>query len=230
MKNKVPRFVYRFIPIHRLLNIIGKNEITFSRNTRWTDPLEGYLVKKYVELENKDPYHSSRQQQYSNYVDLRFFLCCTKSREKDFQWKYYTPDKDGVRIKISTLDLFEHVKKNHDIIVKPIKYLELKKFNQELTRFRKESSQVVNHLLFYKRGEFIDEKEIRFMIQEGHDDDELLVRIDPLKVVKEILFDPRMPSRSFEIFAEFISKKWPKTKIEHSNLYDPDRSIKYIKN
>lgn len=37
-----------------------------------------------------------------------------------------------------------------------------------------------------------------------------------------------MEFKSFDVFAEFILKKWPKMKIEHSNLYDPDRAIKYM--
>ncbi|GEM_PF-6071378 len=228
MKTRTPKFVYRFIPVHRLLEIIESNEISFIRHVMWEDPLEGYFVKQYIELVNNGLHPPLRPMKYSDYTDLRFFLCCTKNQEKDYQWRYYTPNKDGVRIKLSKLDLLNNAKKNYDIDVKPVKYENLREFDNALNRFRKAPSQAVNNLLFYKRAEFIDEREIRFLIQTGHDSNVLPVKIDSCKVIQELLFDPRMSSRSFEVYAEFVLKKWPKIKIEHSNLYDPDRSIKYI--
>jgi hypothetical protein len=229
LETKNLEFVYRFIPVHRLLEIMDSDKISFVRHGMWDDPLEGYFIKKYIELENDDPHPIKPLMKYSDYTDLRFFLCCTKNSEKDYQWSYYTPNKDGVRIKLSVSDLLNEAKKERcDIDVKPIRYENLREFINALTEFRNMSYQVVNDLLFYKRDEFIDEQEIRFLIQGSHDNNFLPVKIDPCKVIKELLFDPRMPSRSFGVYAEFVLKKWPQIKIEHSNLYDPDRSMKYI--
>ena len=227
MKYKVPKFVYRFLPIHRLLEIIDKNEMTFNRSKTWEDPLEGYFVKKYIELEKAEGDPWLKDKEYSNFESPKYFLCCTKNSERDYQWRYYTQNKEGVRLKLSVSDLLD-IGEKMGMRVDKIKYFKIKDFLKELQRFRKSSSQVINDLFFYKRYEFNDEREIRFLIQTGYGSNFLPVKIDPGKIIKELLFDPRMPSRLFEVFAAFVLKKWPKIKIEHSNLYDPDRSIKYI--
>jgi hypothetical protein len=89
-----------------------------------------------------------------------------------------------------------------------------------------QSSIAVNDLLFYKREEFTHEKEFRFLIQSSHSSDRLPVKIDPKKIIKEILFDPRMDQKVFDVYSKFILEKWPWIKIELSDLYDPDRAIK----
>jgi hypothetical protein len=45
--NSLPKRVYRYIPIHRLWEILANKKLYFMRNTKWEDPFEGFLLKQY---------------------------------------------------------------------------------------------------------------------------------------------------------------------------------------
>ena len=210
----MPSFVYRFIPLYRLWEIIATNNIGFVRNSKWADPFEGYFAKILSEAEGRN---------YDSYARLKYFLCCTDLQETDFGWRIYTPNNDGVRLKISVDEL-----KNAyaGITCQRINYAvdenEVRRVSENIHDF----SGRVNDWFFYKQVAYKHEQEIRFFIEKGHSADILPVPIDPLKIIDGLLFDPRMPLEVFELHKKFILDKWSGMNVELSSLYDPDRALK----
>lgn len=208
--------VYRFIPIHRLWEIIAEEKLFFIRNSKWDDPFEGYLIKRWCE--KRDELDS-----FETYKKRRYFLCCTLGKDAEFFWRTYTPNKDGVRLEISKSEL---LKVDPGIEFYPIKYG--KKPNiQNLIDNLEEDSKLLREWYFYKRVAFKYEDEVRFSIKDPSRNSEIHpISINLGKVIKSITFDPRMAPNVFKLHKKFLEKQLPGLKIFHSNLYDPERTFR----
>jgi hypothetical protein len=215
-------YFYRFISIHWFWEMLAKNEMAFISNDMWEDPWEGILVKKYMD--------SQGVREYKEHAAIRYFLCGTKEEhQKHHQWHDRPPSKYSVRLKISIRKLKESCAK-YGIVFRKIDYGDSNKLNEILKNFNGKSDQVVNDLFFYKRNEFSDEVESRFLITTGHGEDGLFrVEIDS-NIIVEVMFDPRISISEYELFTEMVLKKWPGIKVERSKLYDPpDGFVEYDK-
>ena len=209
-------YVYRYIPIHRFWEIMESKEIVFMRLRKFEDPFEGFLTKRLFKAAKED---------YDSWVKLRYFLCCTAHRERDHDWRNYTPNRDGVRLKISVNELKKSCK-SHGNVCKEIQYLTSKEVAELVKKLDRDIySGKVDDLFFYKRTAFKDEKEFRFSIQTSHRKSFFGMKIEPEKAIRSLLFDPRMSSKVFELHKKFILSTWPYLKIGLSNLYDPERAI-----
>jgi hypothetical protein len=94
--DKILRRVYRYMPVHRLWQVLATRRLYFMRNSKWDDPFEGFLVKQYCSITDQD------------FVSLnagKFFLCCCRIEERDHLWRNYTPNKDGVLVTLSSQEL-----------------------------------------------------------------------------------------------------------------------------
>lgn len=211
---EMSEIVYRFIPVYRLWEIIASKKLFFMRNSKWDDPFEGYLVKEWCKVNKKNP---------EEFNDKKYFLCCTKAKEKDFIWKTYTPNRDGVRLSIFK----EELTKIPEIKYNPIGYRE----DESIRKIKEKGFQNLNILpdayYFFKRFAFENEEEVRFLIEkDGANTDVISITIEPLKIIKSIKFDPRMTREVFELQKTFIEKHLPGISISQSNLYDPKDAFK----
>jgi len=214
-KDRIPRRVYRYMPVHRLWQVLATRRLYFMRNSKWDDPFEGFLVKQYCSITGED------------FVLLnanKFFLCCSRIEERDHLWRNYTPNKDGVLVTLNT----EELTLRGPIKCYPIKYPKrneiatlLDKINTR--RFHKDQ---ILPLFFVKRYAFEPEKEIRFLLEDSTIRDDIVgVEIDHNRIIERVLFDPRMNHDAYEYHKQFIGDRFGISNISHSSLYDPLRTF-----
>jgi len=155
----------------------------------------------------------------------KYFLCCTTKPERDHFWRNYTPNKDGVSIKLN-LDVLQE--SDSRIFCQAVVYPR-REIIQDLLRLiknRKWPAGNVKELLFIKRLAFEDEKELRLMIQDESNKDEVLpIDVEPHRIIKSIVFDPRMDPDTFNAHREFIHDRFGDYNVGHSQLYNPDKSF-----
>lgn len=211
-----PKRVYRYMPVHRLWQVLATQRLYFMRNSKWNDPFEGFLVKRYCKTVGKD---------YVNLNSDKFFLCCSLSQERDHLWRNYTPNKDGV---VVTLNVKALLAVRRSILCRPIRYPRRFQFNNLLRRIdsRTFPQHLILDLFFMKRLAFEDEKEIRFLLQNRTANNDIVpvnIKID--RIIEGVLFDPRMDHDTYEYHKRFIQDRFGISKISHSSLYDPNRTF-----
>jgi hypothetical protein len=211
-----PEKVYRYMPVHRLWQVLATKRLYFMRNSKWDDPFEGFLVKRYCKIAGKD------------FVLLntnKFFLCCCRFEERDHLWRNYTPNKDGVLVKLNIDGLLAL---QGPIKCHPIRYPkkhEIKKMLDRIDGGEFPEDQILS-LFFIKRYAFDPEKEIRFLLENSTiKDDTYGVKIEPNGIIENVLFDPRMDHDTYEYHRKFIQDRFGIANISHSTLYDPERSF-----
>ncbi len=205
----VPNSVYRFIPIHRLWEIIASKKLYFLRNTKWEDPFDGYIAEQWCEKNGRS---------YENFRNKIYFLCCTTDKHIEFFWRAYTPNKDGVRIEISVSELLSCAP---GMKARLIHYDKRDNLQEIISKVKNEASLLTEYF-FYKRETFQYEKELRFYFRKkDHSSDVLEVPFDPAKVLKSIVFDPRMSKPVFKLHEKFIEPHLPNVTIYRSNIFDP---------
>jgi hypothetical protein len=215
-RDEVPKTVYRYMPIHRLWQILSTNRLYFMRNSKWDDPFEGFLVKRYCSITGK------------NFVSLnakKFFLCCCRVEERDHLWRNYTPNKDGVLV---TLRAKEVLALQRQIKCFPIEYPKRDEIRALLDRIdgKKFPTDQILSLFFIKRYAFQPESEIRFLLEDSTiRDDTVGVEIEPSRIIARVLFDPRMDHDTYKYHRQFIQDQFGISNISHSSLYDPGRSF-----
>lgn len=213
--DEIPGRVYRYMPVHRLWQILATGRLYFMRNSKWDDPFEAFLVKQYCSITEK------------NFISLnasKFFLCCSRIEERDHLWRSYTPNKDGVLVTLKTKELLSLRKK---IKCYPIQYPKKEEIKTVLYRIKKRRFRgPILSLFFVKRYAFEPEKEIRFLLEESTIRDDIVgVKINPSKIIERVLFDPRMDHNTYEYHRQFIQDQFSISNVSHSSLYDPERSF-----
>ena len=204
------------MPVHRLWQVLATRRLYFMRNSKWDDPFEGFLVKHYCKITGND---------FGRLNANKFFLCCCLIEERDHLWRNYTPNKDRVLVKLSTGELLALP---GPIKCYPIKYPKRDEIVELLDKIKKRQfhkNQLLS-LFFIKRFAFEPEREIRFLLEDTTvKDDTVGVEIEPNRIIKNVLFDPRMDHDTYEYHREFIQDRFGISNISHSSLYDPERSF-----
>ena len=162
---------------------------------------------------------AGNKRNYAGIARRYFFLCCTKDRDVEFFWRTYTPNRDGVRLELSVdylLSEFAFLKGAS------IRY-EKRNDISRLIRNIEASDVAISKYFYTKRHAFRTEYEYRFhLIRSDNEDDTFDLAIDPRKLIKRVVFDPRMSKEVFELHKKFIHAEIPSTKIYRSNLLDPE--------
>lgn len=208
--------LYRYMPVHRLWQMLATKKIYFLRNTMWDDPFEAFLAKRYCISKSRD---------FNLLNSDKYFLCCTTKRERDHFWRNYTPNKNGVMI---TLDIASLKGIRDGIIAEKMTYPvrnEIRRILEKIARGTLTKAELTD-LFFIKRKAFEDEAEYRLMIQgKSYKRDMVGVDFSPEKTITRILFDPRMDSRTFESHKLFINEQFGPFNVRHSKLYSPDEAF-----
>ena len=191
----IPKRVYRYMPVHRLWQVLSKRRLYFMRNSKWDDPFEGFLVKQHCRITGKD---------FAALNANKFFLCCSLIKERDHLWRNYTPNKDGVVVTINTKALLAV---RQPIKCYPITYPtrdEIVELLDRINRRQFRRNQTLS-LFFIKRFAFEAEREIRFLLEDSNARDDIVgVEIEPNKIIENVLFDPRMDHETYEYHTQFI--------------------------
>ncbi len=212
--------VYRYMPIHRLWQMLSTGKIFFLRTTKWDDPFEAFLAKRYC---------TAKEQNFDLINSDKYFLCCTTKSERDHFWRNYTPNKDGVRV---TFDLSSLRRIDSRIIAKDVRYPPRDEIRDLLKNIAKKTltEAQLTDLYFIKRKAFEDEDEYRLMLEDkSHSGDAIGIDLRPDMVITRILFDPRIDADTYERHKQFIHNQFGKLTLRHSRLYNPEKAFPEMK-
>lgn len=219
------RDIYRYIPVYRLLEILSLNKLTFMRTNLWEDPFEGFLFDYCV---NNFP-------QWKKFSDLKatvFCLCLSNDSEKDQIWRSYTPNRDGVRMKVN-LDALESSLDDNYILGR-VKYRWVKSLKGLLQKYKDDaepSQEKLLELFFFKRKDFETDVELRLLTTDSSTKSDIKsIDIDAKGMIKEVMFDPRMDDGLYASYRRLIKSKVYgfDEKVHHSKLYSPTKVFKSI--
>jgi Protein of unknown function (DUF2971) len=225
-ENKI--FLYRIMPVHRVKELFEEEELVFLKPEAWKDPFENYLSK----VSFIDSYGITHHIDYLNKV---YGQCYSLGTETSLMWDAYTPNKDGVRIKIEKDKLINYLKSQKQYKasnfksdkVTYIRYGDLitkMKNDKELIKLYKNQNSKLLDFFFEKRYEYRDEREFRIMYNANNDKEHygklFKIKIPVLDLVDSVRFDPKMPEIECEELIKYFKKKgMDGRKIRRSLLY-----------
>ncbi len=206
-------YLYHILPFHRLVEVFETRTLYFSSPKSWEDPYETRLG--------------------GDLVNSVFAQCWCKLGLSDAMWRIYSPDRLSVRIKTTSEMLTEQVRGGlHDwggryrVRRRPVDYY----LTSDLERAIKEAQAQVSGVsrtlapLFIKRKAFKHESEYRIVVYDRNPDErqkELLVPVNPHKLILSVLADPRAPDAMVEVFKFFLKEKVKfKGRVAKSALYE----------
>jgi hypothetical protein len=182
-------YIYRFLPLERLLETLQTSKLTFVSPKKWNDPFDNFLFRQ--EVKNED-----------TFLDKLFVLCFTHNSHSQAYWKTYAKEGYCVRIKIKTKEFLSLLLNNKSLILLgKMKYLNETKIVEELqqTVGLKESIEKdkINDLFIktflLKRRPFKYEEESRIIVQNIPSKSGIRkLSINLSYIVKDIYLDPRM--------------------------------------
>ena len=214
--------VYRYVPIYRLVEIFETKKFPLMKLNMWEDPFEGYLFKRWKELNQKP--------EFINLDSTLFSVCLSREMEKDLFWRSYTPDKNGVRIKIDIKKFAESLNDNY--LLGEVSYKNIKDIKTIISNLENNTQEISKDdllkLFLYKRLAFKYDKEIRLItIDSNCAQNVLKISFDPYEMITDIMFDPRMNEYSYNLYEDVIKNKYKFNKRVHkSKLYNPEEQFK----
>ena len=89
-------FVYRYFSIESFIYLLESKKLTFTHVNEWDDPWENILSNSITEKDDgtfeKSIYKAS---------DYIYGQCWTRKEESDAMWRIYSPQKTGIKIRVS---------------------------------------------------------------------------------------------------------------------------------
>ena len=174
------KFIYRYVPMERLLDILQNENITFVNPQKWNDPFDNLLFRLLTENELK-----------GTFLNSIYCLCFTLTPHSQAFWKTYSPDGFSARLKINTTNFLNILGNLNDKVwLGKMQYIlekDLVKTFQNTKELKaslklKEPNDTFLKLFHYKRIPFEYENEVR-----------LLIQAEPIKLgVRKVQIKPRV--------------------------------------
>jgi hypothetical protein len=194
-KNAIDKFcleneyIYRFLPLERLLESMQTSKIAFVSPKKWNDPFDNFLFRQ--NIQNK-----------RTFINKLYVLCFTHNSHSQAYWKTCAPEGYCVRLKINTREFLSlMLNEKNRVWLGKMKYLKETRLVEELqnTNGLKEAieSDKINDVFIktflLKRMPFKYEEESRIIVQSYHLDSGIKSKNINLKdIIKDIYLDPRM--------------------------------------
>jgi hypothetical protein len=232
--DELDKNIYRVFSFDRLREIFETNKITLVKPKLWDDPFENFILNSTGVLPDGREYQIG-------FRDSFYGQCWSLTKESDAMWRIYSPDKNGVKIKTTIRKLFEplfqvggvHRKINGNqynlsSFVGRVKYQGTKKLIDMLNDKERMSNKIFDQSgwgqassFYFKRWAFRHENEIRIMFNkhDGHNENLFKYNVDPIELIDEIVFDPRMKSDEYEQRKSEVQSWGYNKSIIQSGLY-----------
>jgi hypothetical protein len=237
---KKATYIYRIVTIQRALDIFENKVLGLVKPASWKDPFENYISKvKFLDLKGN--------KKHIEYLDNVFGLCFSLGRESSLMWDAYTPNKNGIRLKIDLSKLVKVLQTQTELDFKRFTYrkveyarykdflAELKNDNELKYLYKNQDSNLIEYF-FKKRREYGDEREYRIIYDANgtnHSEERILnIKINPNELIEGIRFDPKMPDNDCETLTKYFSNKgFDKRRIVKSLLYkyQINKTVRLIK-
>ncbi|WP_444894942.1 DUF2971 domain-containing protein [Microbulbifer sp. SSSA005] len=233
------KYIYRIISLERLLELFATNENTLVKPELWDDTFENFILKRKVKQETGE----IKEFDLHNYI---FGQCWTLASSSDAMWRIYSPNKDGIRIRVKVRDLISSLHdaqsskwpKDMTCCIGKVEYLSedklMERANSTFSGNGIEVGKIFGSLLL-KRKAFEHENEVRLLYQnwETEKPGEIYrYKINPHNLISQIMIDPRRKEREFSTLKKIIIKATGyKGDIKRSLLYrlPEDTILDYMK-
>ncbi|WP_293894409.1 hypothetical protein [Flavobacterium sp.] len=182
-------YIYRFLPLERLLETMQSGKMVFVSPKKWNDPFDNFLFRQNIK-------------NTKTFMNKLYVLCFTHNSHSWAYWKTYAPEGYCVRLRIKTRDFLSlMLNERNRIWLGKMKYLKETRIVEELqnTIGLKEAieSDKINDIFIktflLKRLPFKYEEESRIIVQSYHLDSGIKSKHINLKdIIKDIYLDPRM--------------------------------------
>jgi hypothetical protein len=96
------KFIYKFVPLERMLEVLQKKEIAFANPIKWTDPFDNFMFKSFISGTS------------SNLLSSLYCMCLTLNPHSEAYWKTYAKDNYTARLKFDTAALISFIKSKMD--------------------------------------------------------------------------------------------------------------------
>jgi len=244
--------IFRVMEVDKFFDLLETGNLSLTAPKLWDDPYENFLKYSYGISARKNVRTS-----YEYYSQLIFGQCWTLNQETDQIWRVYSPNRDRVKIRTTIKKLHNSVKNIQDELfisyLGGVKYLSESEVKKRIVETIKKS-EILYDLAFYpdklirehyliKRDTFQYENEIRLMVKlptppENYrnaiyqDPSNLdicnLTLNDPIDLIDEVVFDPRMSESIVEAYTFFLRNSLGFLKpVYKSNLYrKPEIKVK----
>lgn len=198
------KYVYRFLPLERLLETLHTKQLTFVSPTMWNDPYDNFLFKQ-VQI-NKN-----------SFTKKFFVLCMTNDSHSHAYWNTYSPAGMGVRLKLRRQALLDLVSsRSEKAWLGMLKY----EYEKDIRNHLKNTTGLANSLneespnkifldFFHKkRMPFAYEKESRISILGRNQGKDGLYRIkfEPKELISELYLDPHMGINEVKGWKEYLKQ------------------------
>ena len=209
------KYVYRFLPLERLLETLHNKQLTFVSPTKWNDPFDNFLF---------------RQKEISNDSFLKriYVMCFTHNSHSQAYWKTYSPNEHCVRLRLHKdvlIELMESIpgkvwlgKMKYEYETKLIEKLQ---HTQGLSASLQKQSpdEIFLETFHLKRMPFKYEEELRISILISKENPKGLrkIRFDPKKLISQIYLDPRMGDHEVKAWKKYLEQY--KITVQRSLLF-----------
>lgn len=218
--------IYRLIEVNHLFELFKTQQLTLVKPKLWDDPYENFLEYCKGIVPSKPDFHIT----YNSHTEFIFGNCWTLNEDTDAAWRIYSPDKRGVKIKTTVKKLFNSIgainDKNFSSYIGKVKYLSEDEINTNIRSKIREAAfseeTLVKDFFLNKRIAFVHEQEIRLIVNlnrpdEGYINSEYqdnknldickLPLENPMDLIDEIVFDPRMPDSLTDAYKFYLQEK-----------------------
>ena len=239
--------IYRVIDINYLFDIFANKKLVFVAPELWDDPYESFLKTCYS-IEKLGLIQ--RKRSYENYSKLIFGQCWTSKSESDATWRIYSPNGNKVKIKTKVKkisDILSLIKiEDTRTYIGRVEYKSIKNIEDNikngLDNHHKSffGENLIRNFYFVKRRDFTHEHEVRIIIDfrksENFNEDRInkeyitdhnnkhlcfLNIEEPLELIDEIVFDPRMSLNLADSYKYCLRNKYGfKKRIYKSKIYN----------
>lgn len=241
--------IYRLMEVHHLFELFENKQLVLVSPKLWDDPYEDFLNHCHG-VDKREP---NVRISYHGHEKYLFGQCWTFNEDNDATWRIYSPNKNKVKVRTNIKNLHNCLNQINDEMFKSyigkVKYLSEEKIKNNISSaIQKNSihcSSIVENFYLKKRETFKEENEIRLMVR-LHKEDKYsnatyqdadnydickLPLEDPLGVIEEIVFDPRMPNSLVRAYkSHLISAFKFKGDCRKSNIYDSPNLKVQVKN
>ena len=220
--------IYRFTQVKWLLDSIVQNTNTLQSPRKWEDPFENALARE-IRLRRPDGSrcpHPFRNRSYGQ--------CWTLNQETDAFWRMYVPEGDGVMLQSTIGALYRSLERSQvshttSCFIGRVRY----KSRTEIEALFNDKTWVKKHFLgkgtrghletlLLKRLEFKPEGEVRLLFFDPHNKDYgdlFSYATNPISMITEVTFDPRMADSLFETYKSILLSNGFTCEICKSALY-----------
>jgi hypothetical protein len=216
--------LYRFVPLHRFIEIFEKKALTFVYLGLWKDPFERFFLEAKYRLDGKD---------FDLPIKNRLFsMCWSRTKESEAFWNTYVQHNDGVRIQVGGIEMLNMLDafcagSSYQVFIGKVRYLnilELKKYEKDWKFIRQLNSSFLNvshiELMLLKRRPFEFEDEIRILLFPDEKRRSIIyeVPVNPREFIRESLLDPRMEEVTANMIKSYFRSEH-QVNLKKSRLY-----------